>query len=56
MNRLLPGFLACCFLAACSFSDPELDKAIAQYRGTGIQQSGTVLPPHEIDDLEDSRG
>jgi hypothetical protein len=40
-------------LAGCSFSDPALDKQIDRYRGTGIQQQGNAMPPHEIEDLED---
>jgi hypothetical protein len=40
-------------LASCTFSDPELDREIEQYRGTGIQQQGNVMPPHELEDIED---
>jgi hypothetical protein len=47
------GLLGLLVAAGCSFSDPALDKQINRYRGTGIQQQGNTLPPHEVEDLED---
>jgi hypothetical protein len=52
MQRLFLVLVATAVLGACSFSDPELDKEIEKYRGTGIQQQGNVMPPHELDDIE----
>lgn len=52
MNRILLIWLSCLSMAACSFSDPQLDKEIEKYRGTGIQQQGNVMPPHELDDVD----
>ncbi len=53
MKRLSLPLIGCLLLTSCAFSDPMLDQAIARYRGTGIQQAGNVLPPHEIEDVDD---
>lgn len=52
MKVALLGLIGTVFLFGCSFSDPKLDKEIAKYRGTGIQQQGNVMPPHELEDVE----
>ncbi|MGY6216713.1 hypothetical protein ACW73L_16265 [Methylolobus aquaticus] len=46
-------FLGLVMMSSCVVHDPELDKQIDRYRGTGIQQQGNTLPPHEVEDLED---
>ena len=53
MKNLSLPLIGCLLLTSCAFSDPMLDQAIARYRGTGIQQAGNVLPPHEIEDVDD---
>lgn len=33
-----------CGIQACSYQDPELDREIDKYRGSGIQRDGDRLP------------
>jgi hypothetical protein len=53
MNIRVILSLVAVLISACAVHDPELDKEIDRYRGTGIQQQGNTLPPHEVEDLED---
>ena len=53
MNIQFILVLGAVLLSSCAVHDPVLDKQIDRYRGTGIQQQGNTLPPHEVEDLED---